>query len=167
MASDFLDESPPRTPIVERVKGLSPGAKLVLAASTLLFSSLFLTWQNLEIVYPGAGAGTLLLDGWDVWGLLIGFLLVGLVGLVLFAKTADRYLWPDVDWELIALVAAGVVFALVLVKNLTDRNSAWVSYAALVLAAAIVAGAFLDWTSERLGRYTIGRRKSRLFKTSA
>ena len=166
MSSDFLDESPPRVPAVQRIKGLSLGAKVVLAASGLLFVSLFLTWQNLEVVYQGAGTGTLMLDGWDIWGLLIGFLLMGLVGLVLFAKTADLALWPDVDWELVALVAAGVVFTLVLVKNLTDRNSAWVSYVALVLAGVIVAGAFLDWTRERLARFAIPRRKRKRIKSA-
>jgi hypothetical protein len=165
MSSDFLDESP-RTPAVERIKGLSLAAKIVLAASALLFFSLFLTWQNLEVVYKGAGTGTLMLDGWDMWGLLIGFLLVGLVGLVLFAKTADLELWPDVEWELVILVAAGVVFTLVLVKNLTDRNSAWVSYVALVLAGVIVAGAFFDWTRERLARYAIPRRRRKRIKSA-
>jgi hypothetical protein len=166
MSSDFFDEPSPRTPAVERVKRLSLGAKIVLAGSVLLFSSLFLTWQNLQVVYEGAGTGTLMLDGWDLWGLLIGFLLVGLVGLVLFAKTADLALWPDVDWELVVLVAAGAVLTLVVVKNLTDRNSAWVSYFALVVAGAIVAGAFIDWLRERLARYAIPRRRRKRIKSA-
>jgi hypothetical protein len=160
MSSDFLDESP-RTPAVERIKGLSLGAKVVLACSALLFFSLFLTWQNLQVVYKGAGTGTLMLDGWDMWGLFIGFLLVGLVGVVLIAKTADLEQWPDVDWELVILVIACVILSLVIVKNLTDRNSAWASYLGLVLAGGIVAGAFLDWTRERIGRYRIPRRRRR------
>jgi hypothetical protein len=159
VSSDFLDESAPRRPAVERIKGLSLGAKIVLAGSALLFFSLFLTWQNLEVVYEGAGTGTLMLDGWDMWGLLIGFLLVALVGIVLVAKTADLDLWPDVDWELVILAVAGAIFALVVVKNLTDRNSTLASYVGLVLAGVVMAGAFLDWTRERLARYTIPRRR--------
>ena len=108
----------------------------------------------------------MMLDGWDMWGLLIGFLLIGLVGLVLVAKTADLDQWPDLDWELVILVTAGVVFALVLVKNLTDRNSAWASYLALVLAGGIVAGAFLDWTRERLARYAVPRRRRKRIKSA-
>lgn len=166
MSADFLDEPSPRTPAVERIKGLSFGAKVVLAGSVLLFFSLFLTWQHLEVVYQGAGKGTLMLDGWDLWGLLIGFLLVGLVGMVLIAKTADLAMWPDVDWELVVLATAGSVLALVVVKNLTDRNSAWASYVGLVLAGVIVAGAFLDWTRERLARYSIPRRRRRRIKSA-
>jgi TRAP-type uncharacterized transport system fused permease subunit len=167
MSSDFLDESAPRRPAVDRIKGLSLGAKIVLAGAVLLFFSLFLTWQNLEVVYEGAGTGTLMLDGWDMWGLLVGFVLVALVGIVLIAKTADLDLWPDVDWELVALAAAGAVFALVVVKNLTDRNSTWASYVGLALAGLIVAGALLDWTRERLARYAIPRRRRKRFKSAA
>jgi hypothetical protein len=166
MSSDFLDESSPHRPAVERIKGLSLGAKIVLAGAALLFFSLFLTWQKLEVVYEGAGTGTLMLDGWDVWGLLIGFLLVGVVGIVLVAKTGDLDLWPDVDWELVVLAAAGAVFALVLAKNLTDSNSTWASYVGLALAGFIVAGALLDWTRERLARYAIPRRRRKRFKSA-
>jgi hypothetical protein len=155
----YLDEPPPRAFNAERIKGLSLGAKIVLGGAALLFFSLFLTWQNLKIVYKGAGTGTQMLDGWDVWGLFIGFLLLGLVGLVLVAKTSDVEFWPDVAWELVILVVSATIFLLVLVKNVTDRNSAWVSYLAVVLAGGIVAGAFLDWTSERLGRFALPRRR--------
>jgi hypothetical protein len=168
MTSDldgYLDE-PPRAFAPERIKGLSLGAKVVLAGAGLLFFSLFLTWQNLQVVYKGSGTAPQPLDGWDLWGLFIGFLLVGLVGLVLVAKTSDLELLPDVNWELVILVVTGVVFALVLVKNLTDRNSAWVSYLAVVLAGAIVVGAFMDWTSERLGQYTIPRRRRKGFRAA-
>jgi hypothetical protein len=159
MSPDFFDQSSPRRPAVETIKGLSLGAKIVLAGAALLFISLFLTWQNLQVVYEGAGTGTVMLDGWDVWGLLVGFLLVGLVGIVLVAKTGDLDLWPDVDWELVVLAAAGAVFALVLVKNLTDRSSTWASYVGLVLAGVILSGAILDWTRERLARYAVPRRR--------
>jgi hypothetical protein len=161
----FLDESP-RAFAAERIKGISLGAKIVLAGSALLFFSLFLTWQNLEIVYKGAGTDTQMLDGWDLWGVLIGFMLVGLVGLVLLAKTSDLELLPDIDWELVIMVVAAAVFALVVVKNLTDRNSSWASHLAVVLAGAIVAGAFVDWWSERLGQHRIPRRKRKGFRAA-
>jgi hypothetical protein len=157
----FLEDAPPRALAVERIRGISFGAKVALAGAALLFFSLFLTWQNLEVVYQGAGTGTLMLDGWDVWGLLIGFLLLGLVGLVLVAKTSDPDLWPDVAWELVILVISATIFALVLVKNLTDRNSAWVSYVAVAIAGTIVAGALADWTREWLQSYAVPRRRRR------
>src|SRR5688572_22711200 len=98
-ADGFLDEGPPRGLAVERMKELSWGAKIVLAGGLLLFFSLFLTWQNVEIVYPGAGTDTRLLDGFDSFGLVIGLLTLGLVTLVFVAKFADVDVSPDVAWE--------------------------------------------------------------------
>jgi hypothetical protein len=161
----YLDDPPPRALAVERIKGVSLGAKIVLGGCALLFFSLFLTWQNLEVVYRGAGKGTLMLDGWDALGLIIGFLVLALVGLVLIAKTSDLEYWPDVNWEILILVLSSCICALVVVKNLTDRNSAAVSYVAVVLSGLIVAGAFLDWTNERLGQYAVPRRRRRRLRS--
>jgi hypothetical protein len=162
----FLDEGPPHGIAVERIKGLTLGAKMVLAGGLLLFFSLFLTWQNLEIDYGRTGTGTLRLDGWDSYGLLIGLLTLGLVSLVLFVKLSDAELLPDLPWELVTLAIAASLLGLVAVKSLTDRNSAWASYLALVLAGVMVAGAFLDWSSERSGRRAVPRRRRRV-RTSA
>jgi hypothetical protein len=166
-ADGFLDEPPPRSLAVGRIRHVPLGAKVVLAGAALLFFSLFLTWQNLEVVYQGAGTGTLMLDGWDFWGLLVGFLLLGLVGMVLIAKTSDPNAWPDAPWELLILVVSCVIFALVLVKNLTDRNSATVSYVALLIAGTIVVGAFFDWTTERLRGFSVPRRRRRRLSSGA
>jgi len=141
----YLDEGPPRGIAVERIKELSLGAKLVLAGSTFLFFILFLTWQNLEIDYGPAGTGTQMLDGWDALGLVIGFLTLGLLALAGIVYVSDVEISPDFRWEVVTLVLASTIFALVLVKNLTDRNSAWASYLAIAVAGVVVTGAFLDW----------------------
>jgi hypothetical protein len=165
-ADGFLDEGPPKGIAVERIRRLSLGAKLVLAGGVLLFFSLFLTWQNLEIDYGRAGTGTLMLDGWDVFGLVMGFLTLALVSLVVVVKVSDLDVSPDVSWELLTLALASAIFALALVKNLTDRNSAWPSYLALALAATIVAGASLDWSRSRF--YPgLSRRRRRRFRSAA
>jgi hypothetical protein len=156
----FLDEGPPRELGVEKVRGLSLGAKLVLAGGTLLFFSLFLTWQNLEIDYGRAGTGTQMLDGWDVFGLVIGFLTLGLLTFVIVVKLYDAAVTPRVSSELLTVALATAILALVVVKNLTDRNSAWASYLAIALAATVVVGALLDWAGERIGRNAVpGRRR--------
>jgi hypothetical protein len=164
-ADGFLDEGPPKGIAVERIKALPLGAKLVLAGGVLLFLSLFLTWQNLEIDYGRAGTGTLMLDGWDLFGLAIGFLTLALVSLVVVVKVSDLDVSPDVSWELVTLALASAIFALAVVKNLTDRNSAWPSYLALALAATIVTGAYLDWSRSRSHR-GLSRRRRRPFRST-
>jgi hypothetical protein len=159
----FLDEGPPRKLAVERIRGLSLGAKLLLAAGLLLFASLFLTWQNLEIVYRGTGTGTQMLDGWDVLGLVIGLLTLALLTFVVVVKLYDAELAQKVSPELLMIALATVILGLVVAKSLTDRNSAWASYLAVALAATVVVGALLDLASERIGRRAVpGRRRRRL-----
>jgi hypothetical protein len=170
MATDtdgYLEQRRPRGVAVERVKSLSLGGKIVLACSSLLFLSLFLTWQRLEIDYGSAGTGTLMLDGWDLLGLLIGLLTLALVVLMVVVKLSDLEMSADVPWELVALVTASAMLGLAVLKNLTDRNSAWPSYLALVLAAAVVAGAYLDWLGARPGKVAPGRPRRRRFRSSA
>jgi hypothetical protein len=161
----FLDEGRPKGVAVSKVKGLSLGAKLLLASSILLFFSLFLTWQNLEVDYGRAGTGTQMLDGWDVFGLVIGFLTLGLITLVVVVKLYEAEVPTDVSWELFAIVLATAILGLVVAKNLTDRDSAWASYLAAALAAAVVVGAVLDWSSERIGRNAVPRRRRRRLRS--
>lgn len=150
---------------MERVKSLSLGGKIVLACSSLLFLSLFLTWQRLEIDYGSAGTGTLMLDGWDLLGLLIGLLTLALVVLMVVVKLSDLEMSADVPWELVALVTASAMLGLAVLKNLTDRNSAWPSYLAVMLAAAVVVGAYLDWLGTRPGNDAPGRPRRRSTST--
>jgi hypothetical protein len=160
----FLDEGPPRGLAAENVKGLSLGAKLLLASGFLLFFSLFLTWQNLEIDYGRTGTATLMLDGWDVFGLVIGFLTLGLLTFVVVVKLYDADMAPEAA-EITTVVLAAVIFGFALAKNLTDRNSTWASYVAVVLAATVVVGALLDWASEQIGRNAVPRRRRRRIRS--
>jgi cellobiose-specific phosphotransferase system component IIC len=158
----FLDEGPPRGLAVEKVRDLSLGAKIMLASLVLLFFSMFLTWQHLEIDYGRTGTGTQMLDGWDAIGLVIGLLSLGLLTFVVVVKLYDPELAPE-GAELWALVLAIAIFALVVAKNLTDQASAWASYVAVTLAAAVVIGAFLDWARDRLDRRAVPGRRRRGF----
>jgi hypothetical protein len=164
-ADGFLDEGPPRGLAVERMKELSWGAKIVLGGGLLLFFSLFLTWQNLEIDYGRTGTGTQMLDGFDAVGLVIALLTLGLVTLVFVANVADVDVSPDVAWELYALILSVAVLGLVVAKSLTDRDSAWGSYFGLILAAAVLVGACLDWAHSRPGRDSLVRRRRRRLKS--
>ena len=160
-ADGFPAQEPRRGLSTARVRDLSTGTKVVLASGALVFLSLFLIWQNLEIDYGPAGTGTLLLDGWDALGLAIGLLALCLVSLVVIVRISDVEVSPDVDWDLVVLALASAILVLVVAKNLTDRDSAWASYLAVVLAAGCVVGAFLDWSETHFDRTGLRRRQRR------
>ncbi len=134
---------------MDRIKGLSTGSKIVLGCGVLLFFSLFFTWQNLQVDFGPAGVATLTLDGWDFWGLLIGLVTLGVTTLVVIVHATDVEVSDDVPWEGVMLGLGGAILTLTLLKNLTDANSAWMSYLGLALAAGIVGGSYLDWSRER------------------
>ena len=135
---------------MDRVKGLSTGSKIVLACGVLLFCSLFVTWQNLQVDYGPAGTAVLPQDGFDSWGLLIALVAIAVVSLVFVIHATDLDVSDDVPWERVVLGLAALLFGLTLVKNLTDPDSSWVSYLGLALAAGVGVGAYLDWARERV-----------------
>ena len=139
---------------MERLKSLSPGQKLVLFGSPLLFVSLFLTWQKLEVSFGTAGHAVALLDGWDGWGLLIGLLALALTVFAVVAYLTDVELSEDVPWERMLLGGGIAVLVLTVVKNLLDADSAWASYLGVVLAALVALGAYETW-AEAYGRQSL------------
>ncbi len=139
---------------MERLKSLSPGQKLVLFASPLLFVSLFLTWQKLEVSFGAAGHAVALLDGWDGWGLLIGLLALALTGFAVVAYLTDVELSEDVPWERLLLGCGVAVLVITVVKNVLDADSAWASYLGVVLAALVALGAYETW-AEAHGRQSL------------
>ena len=152
---------------MERTKTLSTGPKLVLVAAPLLLVSLFLTWQKLEIVYVGAGRGELLLDGWELLSLLIAPLTLGVLVLVVLAYLTDVELSEDIPWERLILAGGAIVFALTLLKNLTDAGSTWQSYVGVVLAGLVAVGAFEIWAQAVGRRSLLGRVRRRGISSTA
>jgi hypothetical protein len=142
---------------MDRIKGLATGSKIVLACGVLLFFSLFATWQDLQVDYGRAGKAVLPQDGWDLWGLVIGLVILAVVSLVVVVHATDIEVSEDVPWEKVALGLAALLFGLTLVKNLRDADSSWVSYLGLALAAGIAGGAYLDWTRERVWERQVSR----------
>jgi len=142
---------------MERIKGLSTGSKIVLGCGMLLFFSLFFTWQNLQVDFGRAGIATLELDGWDFWGLLIGLVTLAVVGLVVVVHATEVEVSEDIPWEGVLLALGSSIFAVTLLKNLTDADSTWMSYLGLALAAGVVAGSYLDWAKERVWERQVSR----------
>lgn len=145
---------------MERFKALSTGPKLLLVATPLLFVSLFFTWQKLEVDFGRAGSAVQLLDGWDLWGLLVGMLALGLTALAVVAYLTDVELSEDVPWGPLVLGGGIAILALTLLKNVTDADSAWASYVGVLLAGLVALGAYETW-AEDVGRPSVVSRVRR------
>ena len=153
---------------MERFKALSRGTKLVLAAGPVLFLSLFFNWQTLEIDYGPAGIATQPQDGWDAWGLLIALLVIAAVTLVVLVRMSEVEMSEEVPWETVAFGLGVATFALAVLKNLTDANSTWASYAFVALAGLLAAGTYLNWADTHANRNPLlGGRKRRGFSSAA
>jgi hypothetical protein len=115
----------------------------MLASGVLLFSDLFLTWQDFDVSFGKRFTVTKSLDGWDAWGLVLGLLTLSLL-VILIVREVDAEISPDVPWNMITSVLGVLVLAVALVKNLTDEHSAVPSYVGIALAALVAVGAVLD-----------------------
>jgi hypothetical protein len=152
---------------MERFKALSTGTKLILAAGPLLFVSLFMNWQTLQINYGRAGIASQPQDGWDVWGLLIALLVATTVTLVVISRMTEVEMSEDVPWDKIMLGLGGATFAVAILKNLTDADSTWASYAFVALAGLLALGTYLNWAEARTTRNPLLGRKRRWFSSAA
>jgi hypothetical protein len=128
---------------MERIASLSTGTKLMLAAATLLFVDLFLTWQSIPQRYGGKFNFNQSVDAWDGLGLLLGLLTLSLLALAILRETSVE-LSPEVPWSRIILGLAVAMLVVSVLKNLIDAHSAWASYLGIVLAAVAVVGAYLE-----------------------
>jgi hypothetical protein len=152
---------------MERIKALSIGPRLVLVAAPLLFFSLFFTWQKLEVDFGAAGRAEAMLDGWDFWGLLIGLVALGLTALAVLYFLTEVEMSEDVPWERLLLGGGVALFVLALVKNLTDADSAWASYAGVLLAGLVALGAYETWAESSKRPSVIARFRRRGVSSAA
>jgi len=153
---------------MERIKALSTGTKLVLAAGPLLFISFFFNWQTLKIDYGPAGIADQPQDGWDAWGLLIALLIIATVTLVVLRHMTEVEMSEDIPWENVTLALGSAAFVLAVLKNLTDANSTWASYGFVAVAGVLAVGTYLNWADTRTTRNPLlGRRKRRRFSSAA
>ena len=161
--SASLPEDAPKPPPTVRWRNLTTGAKVVCVGGLLFFFSLFLTWQNVKVQYPGTQtpSDTQGYDAFDVWGVVIAFLTLGLIALVVVVFASDLEVSSEVPWELVVLVYAAGLFGLTLLKTLMDADSAWGSYVGLLLGAVVVGGAAYDWYQTMWGPSAALRRRRR------
>jgi hypothetical protein len=145
-----------------KFKALSRGTQIVLVAGSLLFLSLFFTWQNLQVDYGQAGVATSALDGFDAWGLLLALLVLSTLAIVALRNLTDVEMSEDVAWEKVTFGLGVATAAVAVLKSLTDRDSSWLSYGFVALAIAVAVGAYMEWTeSRRAGRPLLTSQKRR------
>jgi hypothetical protein len=156
---------------MKKFGALSRGTKLVLVAGPVLFLSLFFNWQMVRVDYGPSGIAKMPQDGWDAWGLLIGLLVVATVTLVVLRRLTNVEMADDVPWETITLGLGVTAFGIAVLKNLTDADSTWLSYAFVAVAGVLAAGSYLVWADTREGGAPLLRlkrkRKSREISPTA
>lgn len=130
------------------VADFGTGTKILLAAGSLLFVSLFLTWQTVPADFGPNVTVTQSLDGWDFWGLVIALATLAVIGLAIARERDDELAFDPRIAGVVLGLGAFVLVAAVL-KNLRDSDSTWASYLGVLLAGAVALGAYLDFSSER------------------
>jgi uncharacterized membrane protein len=127
---------------MDQAKGLRLGRVLVLGAAVLLLVDTFAPWQHVSL--------DRFTYSWNAWhgdkGVLLGSLTVVLV--LWAAIRALGVALPARAETAVTLALAVLVFAFAAVKNIHDDYSAWGSYVGVVIAGAIVVGA---WQADRQG----------------
>ena len=84
------------------------------------------------------------MSAWDdIGGILMGILTIVLLARIV-ANLAAVNLPIPVSFAMTSAVLAFLIFALALIKNLTDDYSTWASYVGVVLAALIAVGAWME-----------------------
>jgi heme/copper-type cytochrome/quinol oxidase subunit 3 len=150
-----------------KFKALSRGSQIVLVAGPLLFLSLFLTWQNVEVDYGTAGMATASLDGWDAWGLLLALLVASTVTIVALLNFTEDVMSADIHWPKVTFALGVAILGVALLKNLTDADSSWASYGFVALAGAVALGTYRDWAADRQGAKPALGQKRRGLRSAA
>jgi hypothetical protein len=129
---------------MDRFNALGRGTQIMLVSSVLLLIISFFNWQEVEFDLGPLGQGSAGVSAWDD----LGGILMGILTIVLIARIVARLAAVDVpipvSYAMTSAVLAFLIFALALLKNLTDDYSTWASYVGVVLAFLIAAGAWME-----------------------
>ena len=124
---------------MDRFNALGRGFQIMLVAGVLLFIDTFFNWQSVDTAVGEFGV-----SAWDD----IGGILMAVLTLVLVAWLVARVAGVDIPLPISAsLLAAAfgvLIFLLALIKNLEDDYSSVWAWIGLILAAAILVGAWLE-----------------------
>ncbi len=128
---------------MERLNALGRGTQIMLVASVLLLINSFLRWQEVEFDLGPLGEGSAGVSAWDNFlGIVMGLLTIVLIAWIV-ARIARVDIPIPISPAMTGAILAVLIFALALLKNLTDDFSTFWSYLGVVLAALIAVGAWL------------------------
>jgi hypothetical protein len=131
--------------LMEQLKGLSLGRKLILGAGVLLLIDTFLAWQSVSVRVSGVTVVSATLNAWHgFWGVMLGLLTIALV-LWVGARAFGVALPANIPDGLATLALGGLIVLFALIKTLNDSYSAWPSYVGIVLGAGVAYGAWLTF----------------------
>jgi hypothetical protein len=129
---------------MERFNALGRGTQIMLVSSVLLLIISFFNWQEVEFDLGPLGEGSAGVSAWDD----LGGILMGILTIVLIARIVAQLAAVDVPLPVSYAMTTGVlaflIFAIALIKNLTDDYSTWASYVGVVLAFLVAVGAWLE-----------------------
>jgi hypothetical protein len=129
---------------MERFNALGRGGQIMLISSVLLLIVSFFNWQEVDYDLGPLGSGSAGVSAWDD----LGGILMGILTIVLIARIVARLAAVDVpipvSFAMTSAVLAFIIFAIALIKNLTDDYSTFWSYIGVGLAFLIAVGAWLE-----------------------
>ena len=146
--------------IQERFQKMGLGEKIILIAGPLLFIDGFLRWYDAGCVSLGTlgnicgtasgwqAPGSL----WSILAILIGIAMSAVVGVTAFTTVQMPALPQGVTWPRVHLGLAAAASLLIIIKLLNHSGDlAYGFFIAIVLVAALDAGAFLLFQAEQKG----------------
>lgn len=141
---------------MEKFKALGLGGQIIVVAALVLLIDGFLPWYSVDL----GPFGSVDRNGWESPGAIWSMLAI-LIGLAMGGVIVARALMasgtiPDnisgFSWPKINLGAAGVVALLIVIKLINESSYlAFGFYVGILCAAALCAGAFLQFQAEQKG----------------
>ena len=126
-----------------------PGHLLLVVSAFLMFLVTLFAWQAVTI-----GHLTYTRNAWHgFWGVILGLLTVVFLVNVAAQSRIVEFKIP-LPHGLLSLGLAPAIFVFAVIKAITDDNSAWASYAGIVLAGTITFAAWLARKEQKAAKQT-------------
>lgn len=141
---------------MEKFKGLGLGGQIIVVAALVLFIDGFLPWYSVDL----GPFGSVDRNGWEspgaIWSMLAILVALAMGGVMVARALTAAGTIPDnisgFSWPKINLGAAGLVALLIVIKLINESSYlAFGFYVGILCAAALCAGAFLQFQAEQKG----------------
>jgi hypothetical protein len=121
----------------------SPAVLLLVSGAFLMFVDTLLAWQSVDV-----GSDTYSRNAWHgFWGVVLGLLAIAFL-----ANTAGQAGVVELKLRLphryLSVLLAPAILVFAVIKNIDDKNSAWASYAGIVLGVLVTLAALNAWKAK-------------------